>query len=242
MYIWTFNFINGFIMKKIYAITLIIMSILYFVSCKPKDGDNTKLNPGNQAWYDFMSSKSGSYWLFASTDGTFWTRYAREKDTVRSGKTYRYYERHDSGSISSEPEYFGKNNGYYLNMIDIDGKRTNYIDFIYWKDSTGAGTSFTNTGTADLETIGAVDIQIDCQVIEDNLTFTIAGNTIKNIIHTHCDVFGTKALLFPKSKIANIDLWFKKGEGILKQEAHLNVFGLYSRDYLDSVIEYKIVP
>lgn len=210
-------------------------------ACKKKEGDNVNLDPNKQVWYDFMSSKTGSYWRYASRDGMLWNRHAREKDTMMLGKKYRYYERKDDASSGFDPEYFGKNEDRYLTLIDLDGSRSNYIDYVYWRDGAKKGISYSNTGQVN-SPVGKVDILIESYVAADDLTFTHGNNVFNNVIHAHSDITGSAGLLLPNIKIGTLDVWFVKGIGIIREEANIDILGQYKQRHIDSLIEYRIEP
>lgn len=211
------------------------------IACKKKDGDNVNLDPSNQQWYDFMSSQNGSYWRYASRDGLLWNRYAREMDTMVLGKKYRYYERKDDASGGYDPEYFGKNNSLYLTLIDLDGSRSNYIDYVYWRDGAKKGDTYRNTGDVN-SPVGKVQIEIETYVADDNLTLTHGNLVFQNVIHAHSDIKGTAGILLPNVKVGTLDVWFVKGIGIIREEANIDIMGQYKQRHIDSLIEYKIVP
>lgn len=227
-------------MKQIIYPATAMLLIFLAIGCKKKQGDNVNLDPGKQEWYDFMSSKTGSYWRYAAPDGTFWTRHAREKDTMMLNKKYRYYERRDDGSSGYDPEYFGKNNSFYLTLIDLDGSRSNYIDYIYYKDSAVVTNAFTNTGEVN-SPIGKVNITIESHVAEDNLTLNYGNNIFTNVLHVHSNILGSAGLI-KNLKVGELDIWFKKGIGIIREQADINIMGQYRKNYMDSLIDYHIAP
>lgn len=228
-------------MKNNYLFIVAIIFIVFVAACKKKDGDNVNLDPNKQEWYDFMSSKTGSYWRYASRDGSLWNRHAREMDTMLLGKKYRYYERKDDASSGYDPEYFGKNNSLYLTLIDLDGSRSNYIDYVYWRDSAKKGDAYSNTGDVN-SPVGKVHIEINTYVAEDNLTMTHGNLVFQHVTHAHSDIKGTAGILLPNVKVGTLDVWFVKGIGIIREEANINILGQYKNQYMDSLIEYKIVP
>ena len=208
-------------------------------ACKKPVGDNQNLDPNNQKWYDFMSSKTGSWWKYGSRDGVSWERQARDRDTTMLGKRYRYYERRDDTSGSFEGEFFGKNNNFYLTLIDLDGNGT-FIDYVYWKDSSTTGAAYTNTGQVS-SVIGNVDVLVETNVAEDGLTMTFAGHTYSPVKHAHSEIFAS-ATLVPKTHVGTLDIWFIKGLGIIKESADINILGQYTQQHTDSLIDYHIEP
>jgi len=114
------------------------MMLIAGSSCK-KEGVNENLDPKNQKPVDFMSTKVGSYWKYGAQDGVAYTRYAREKDTMKNNLKYSYYERQDDSTGTIIPEFFGKNGEYHITLIDLDGLQTTYLNYAFWKDSARKG-------------------------------------------------------------------------------------------------------
>ncbi len=208
--------------------------LLAGAGCK-KDGVNKNLNPDNQRAVDFMSTKSGTYWKYGSRDGVNYTRYARGRDTVKNGKTFSYYEREDAGG-NMLPEYFGKNNEYYLMLIDLDGSKKNYLDYVFWKDSSRLNDRWSNTGDVHEPTIGKIAVLIESQEVENNLTMEWGGQKFTNVVHVHSDA---KATAF-NVKVATFDFWFVRGLGVIRQETDVDVIGLYKIRHIDSLTSYHI--
>jgi len=203
-------------------------------SCK-KDGVNQNLDPADQKTFDLMPSTLGSYWTYGSRDSVTYTRYSRGRDSAVNGKTYSYYERQDAGG-NLLPEYFGKNNGYYTMLIDLDGSMTNYLEYVLWKDSSSLNAQWNNTGEITAPTVGKIAILIESQEVENGLTMRWGGKTYTNVVHVHSDGKVTALNL----KVATFDFWFVKGLGVIRQETDVNVAGFYQINHVDSLIDYHL--
>src|SRR6188768_4112027 len=161
--------------KSFYSVLAFVGLCLFaFAACK-KTGVNQNLDPKNQKPVDFMSTKKGSYWKYATAAGERFTRRAMEKDTVMNGLTFSYYQRSDdtTGSISSE--FFGKNGIYHLTLVnmDVDGNDNNYLEYAFWKDSAQKGDSWNNVGTMHTDVVSNVNVLIESYQTDDHLTMTI---------------------------------------------------------------------
>lgn len=207
-------------------------------SCKKEDGVNQNLNPNNQKPVDFMSTKVGSYWKYGARDGVAYTRYAREKDTMKNGLKYSYYERQDDSTGTLMPEFFGKNGEYHITLIDLDGLQTTYLNYAFWKDSARKGDSWNNVGSVYHPLVGNQDILIESFQTDDGLTMSYGGNVFTNVVHVHSDA---KASAF-NIKVGTFDIWFIKGIGVIREEAHIDILGAYTLSHTDSLLSYHIEP
>lgn len=226
-------------MKKYFTIRNVVIAAitagaLSAGSCK-KEGINHNLNAGDQDSVDFMSTKAGTYWKYGSRDGVQYTRYARGHDTIKNGKQFSYYERSDSGG-NFIPEYFGKNGSLYITLIDLDGSKSRYLDYVFWKDSSRLNEQWTNIGEVNDPTFGKIAVQIESKEVENNQTLSWNGKTFRNVVHVHSDGKVTALNL----KVATFDFWFVKGLGIVRQETNVDIPGLYSINHTDSLIEWNI--
>lgn len=221
-------------MRNLIIAVLACVAIVMVSSCK-KSGVNQNLDPNAQKDYDFMSTKSGSYWKYGSRSGVTYTRYARGKDTVKNGLKYSYFERIDTAAHLL-PEYFGKNNQYYITLIDLDGAETTYLPYVFWKDSAKTGDSWDNTGQVYHPLAGNVDALIESDQSEDGLSMTIGSKTYTNVVHVHSDI---KVTLL-STRIGTMDIWFVKGLGVLREEFNIDIFGAYTQSHTDSLIDYHI--
>jgi len=181
-----------------------------------------------------MSNKTGSYWTYGSQDGGIYTRYARGKDSVKLGLTFSYYDHKDtSGNIV--PDYYGKNNGYYFTLIDLDGSESNYMPYAFWKDSAVKGSSWDNTGTISYSGL-SISIKIESTEVDDNVSLKNGDSLFSNLVHVHSEIKATVTSM----GIGKLDSWFRKGLGIVREEAEINIAGAYSLKYTDSLINYHL--
>jgi len=219
------------------SLFLAAVLLLIMASCK-KQGINQNLDPNNQKPYDFMSTKSGSYWRYGSREGVPYTRYARNMDTVKNGLKYSYYEQQEDTVGGFTPEYFGKNGPLYITLIDLDGNKDNYMEYVFWKEDAVQGDSWTNTGSASYPGLGNVSLLTSSNETEAGITMKIDTATYTNVVHVHSDIKGG-AFNF---KVGTLDFWFVKNLGVIREEAHINVLNAYKLDHTDSLISYHIVP
>ena len=213
------------------------MLLLLGSACKKPDGVNQNLNPDNQRPVDFMSTKSGSYWRYGARDGKSYTRYAREKDTMKNNLKYSYYESQDDSSGALTPEYFGKNGVYHITLFDLDGAQTSYLEYAFWKDSARKGDTWTNTGQVFYQLVGNVEVVIESTQSEDGLTMTVGSNTFSNVVYVLIDAKATLLNL----KVATFDIWFVKGIGVIREEANVDIAsGAFTQNHIDSLLSYHI--
>ena len=215
------------------------MMLLAGSACKKSPGVNQNLNPDEQKPVDFMSTKNGSYWRYGARNGESYTRYARDKDTMKNNLKYSYYERQNDSTGSTFPEYFGKNGEYHFTLIDLDGAQTTYLEYAFWKDSAKQGDTWNNTGQVFYQLVGNVAILIESTQSESGLTMTVGSNTFTNVVHVHSDA---KASLL-NLKVGTFDIWFVKGIGVIREEADINIAnGAYVQNHIDSLLSYHIEP
>jgi hypothetical protein len=217
---------------------MVTVLIAALASCRKKDGINQNLNPDNQKPYDFMSTKEGSFWKYGSRDGVPYTRYARNKDTIKNSLKYSYYEQRQDTTSGFTPEYFGKNGVLYITLIDLDGSRENYMEYVFWKQDAKQGDAWTNTGSVYYPGLGTVGLFTSSNEAEEGIDMKIDTTTYHNVVHVHSDIKGG-AFNF---KVGTLDFWFVKNLGIIREEAHINVLNAYSLDHTDSLISYHIEP
>lgn len=225
-------------MKKIVlpVIGIFLLVLTVFSACK-KTGVNQNLDPNNQKEVDFMSTKPGSYWRYGTADGEHYSRYATDKDSVVNGLNYSYYERKDdtTGSISSE--FFGKNGIYHLTLVDMDvDGGGSYLEYAFWKDSANKGDSWNNVGSFNTPVVKNIQVLLESYQTDDHLTMSWGGNTFTDVVHVHSDAKATGLNM----KIGTIDIWFVKGIGVIREEAHIDVSGFYSKDFTDSLLSYHV--
>jgi hypothetical protein len=232
--------------RKTYFLPLIasVMAGLFLVfSACVKHGINENLDPNNQKPYDFMSTRSGSYWHYGSREGISYRRFARNMDSVKNGLKFSYYERQeDTGAGLLTPEYFGKNGTYYVTLLDLENNGSvptpdnKYLEYVFWIDDAKQGTSWQNTGMVYHPSVGDVKLYTSSKEMSDNDTLMLDTTRYTGVVHVHSDI-RTVTL---NTRIGTLDMWFIKNIGVLKEEAHINILGAYVQDHTDSLIDYHI--
>jgi len=214
---------------------------MVFTACR-KHGDNEDLKDKNDPVSDYMSTKKGSWWLYASADGTVLKRRATGRDSMKMDLVFNYYESTDTNSGHVTPEYFGKNGDKYIMLIDIDGSETNYMPAVIQKDNAKVGDTWDNTGTIKYGALGKIDLLTQGEVMSVNGTMTINGH-----IYTHVTEIDNKLKAKPAANPAYIKcgtakMWFSKGVGVIKSEFNINIMGIIKKEYKDSIVDYYIEP
>lgn len=233
------------IMNKINLFAILLLFI--FSACKKKDGDNKGLNNKNKQPFDIMSTQSGSWWLYKADDGSVFYRYATGKDSFVAGLTYDYFYRIDTTSVMKEkiPEYFGKNDGKYISLIDLDGAQKDYITYVILKDNPFINQSWVNTERKKIQGWN-VDMLIESQVMSVNESLTINGKTYDSIIHVYNYLKAKSAAMPTYVNCGTLEVWFKKGVGIIKDKGNIDIspagVSLVKKDYGDELLDYYIMP
>lgn len=230
-------------MKKVSLSLVALFSFALLISsCKKKPGENEKMEGENESVVGYMSTKEGSWWLYASSDGTVTNRKATAKDSTMLGRKYDYYETTDTTSKFVTPEYFGKNGAYFFMLVDLDGTQTNYLPVVVNKDSIKLGDTWDNT--TDLVYAGMTfNLLAEGEVTGVGQTLTINGKEYTDVVEINNKLKGRQAILAPVYvNCGTAKLWFKKGVGIVKSDFNISVLSVFTKQYSDSLIDYHIQP
>jgi hypothetical protein len=241
-------YIRKYTMKKInqtWQLCFILLLSILLNSCSKNNGENQGLDDSNSSAYDFMSTKEGSWWKYKADDGSIFYRFATGKDSLvpSVGLTLAYYYRIDSTSVMKEkiPEYFGKNQDKYLSLIDLDGSEVDYIKFIILKEHVKDGDEWVNTEDKKISGFN-LNLKIESKVESSNGTLNLDGKTYHDVIHVYSDL-KVKSVLMPAFvNCGKLEVWFKKGVGILKESGDINVIELVKKNYGDYLVDYHIEP
>ena len=234
-------------MKPIY---FFLASFLLFFSCKKKEGANQNLDPDKQERSNYMSTKEGSWWLFASKDNLTIKRIATGKDSIKKGLLFSYFEKWDITDYPANepeitPEYFGKNENKYVSLLSFDETQTNYVTLVFLLDSAKKGDSWENTEDYTYNNI-KMNLYVKSSVafIDGSLELGKLG-TINDVTKVHHELKGKTNFMATYTNVGTLDIWFAKGIGIVKQDMNVDIklFGssIVSRQYADSLIDYHIV-
>lgn len=225
---------------------LIVCGAVTITACRKKEGINQNLDPNKQTETNYMSTKSGSWWLFGARNGDITKRMATGKDTVKNGLKFDYFELLDTNKKFITPEYFGKNENKYVSLYDLDGAQTNYVTLVFLLDSVKTGSSWENTQNYKYS---SYNINMLVQSRVDFIDGTLAlGDTVYNkVTKVHHDLKGKLPPLVPAYiGVGTLDVWFAQGIGIIKQDVNvdINVLGssLLTKKHTDSLLDYHIEP
>jgi hypothetical protein len=231
-------------MKKNTITLIVLFCVGLCMSCTKKNGENQGLDDKNKKTYDFMPTNSGTWWLYQAADGAVFYRYATGRDSVVEGLTYSYYYRLDTTSDTKAvtPEYFGKNLDKYISLIDVDGTQTSYITYVILKDNWFVGQTWDNTERKKIQGWNLdMWIQSSVQSVTDTLTYN--GKTYDSVIYVHNDLSVRLASIPPYVKCGTLDVWFKRGVGIIREKGDINILGgLVTKQYEDWILDYYIKP
>lgn len=223
---------------KIAIVLTVALSELFF-SCKK--GANEILDDNNDPVTDYMSTKQGSWWLYAANDGTVTRRVSKGIDSVKLGRVYNYYETTDTVSQHITPEYFGKNAGMFLMLVDLDGSETNYMNVVVQKDNPQVGDTWSNTG--DITYSGLTfDLLAEGEVMAIGGVMTINGHTYTDVVEIKNKLKAKQTLQPFYTNCGTVKMWFKRGIGILKADYDISIASFFSKQYTDSLLDYHIVP
>lgn len=230
-------------MKRLLTIIAIFTLCMPMLHCKKKDGDNKNLNNSNKQPFDIMSTKKGSKWLYKADDGAIFYRYATGLDSFKEGLTYDYFYRVETTSVMKEhiPEYFGKNEGKYLSLIDLDGGEKTYLTYVILKENPYTGQTWTNTERRKMQGWD-VDMYIESRVVDAYERVFIDGKIYDSVVHVHNDLKAKSVLMPSYVNCGYLEVWFKVGVGIVKQQMSFNIIDLVKKEYSDQLLDYYIEP
>jgi hypothetical protein len=226
---------------------LVFLLALVIGACTKKNGENKNLDPNNTQVFDIMSTKKGSWWLYAADDGSVFYRYATGRDTLKESLLYKYYFRIDTTSRLREelPEFFGKNDGKYLSLIDVDGTYRYFITYVILKDGAYMGQKWENTERRKIQGFN-LDLFIGSEVLSVNEVLEINGHRYDSVIHVYNDLKAKLVGTPLYTDVGDLDVWFRKGIGIIKEDGKIDIapvgISLLSKTYKDHLLNYYIEP
>lgn len=223
-------------LKKRYLLPLAFLCAGWMASCNKKEADNKIIDPKNNQEFDFMTSKDSSWWRYGSRDGVSYTRYARNRDSVRDGIPYRYFEHKEDANNYYEGEFFVKNAGRFLTLIDVQGDGSQWLNYMFWKDGAVVGDTWVSEGEFKDPSWGSVSARVETEATEDNLSFTYGTHTYNKVHHAH-SVLKASAL---NVKVGTIDMYYAENVGVIKQVIDINVLSQIVINHVDSLVDYKI--
>jgi hypothetical protein len=231
-------------MKQSFFKSILFISCLFVIgACTKKNGENQGIVESNYRPFDLMTTKSGSWWLYAAADGAVFYRYATGTEAKVDGITYSYFYRIDTTSSDRDhiPEYYGKNLDRYISLVDVDGSQTSYIRYIILKDSWFVGQKWTNTESQKIQGWN-LDMVIESEVKSTNDSLTYNGNTYYDVVHVYNDLKAKSVVMPAYVNCGKLEVWFKKGVGIIREKGDFNIVGLVSKTYEDWILDYHIEP
>lgn len=224
---------------KRYEILFLLLLFTFVAACKKKEGDNQNFDPNKQEGSNYMSTKSGSWWLFGARNGDVTKRMATGTDSNKNGLLFSYFIKLDTNTQYPTPEYFGKNQEDYVSLFDMDGSETNYVTLIFLKDSVHATSSWTNTEDYKYGSLNT-NLLVESNVEFVDGTLTLGDSTYKNVTKVHNNLKAKLATAPTYSSVGKLDIWFARGIGIIKEEVDVNLFSLIKKQHTDSLLQYHI--
>ncbi|MCC6185652.1 MAG: hypothetical protein IT256_00720 [Chitinophagaceae bacterium] len=198
-------------MKATIKIATLFLFTSFLFACKKKTIEKVTDNTKRQEM-DAFSTKKGSWWLYTAEDGSVFYRYATGETRDLKGLTMEYYYRIDTTSVMKEqiPEYYGKFDGRYLSMIDLDGSSTDYINFVYLKEGYHTGMTWYNEEKEKLQGWNVV-LGIDSRVVSDNETIVVNGKVYGNVVHIFNNLKARLTVMPAMVDCGDLEVWYKKG-------------------------------
>lgn len=233
-------------MKALYKITTILLLSNLLFGCKKKVAEKVTDNSKRQEM-DAFSTKKGSWALYNAEDGSVFYRYATGETRDIKGLKMEYFYRVDTTSVMKEqiPEYYGKFDGKYLSMIDLDGSAKDYINFVFFKEAFTTGMTWYNEEKEKIQGWNIV-MGIDSRIINDNETVVVNGKRYENVVHVFNNLRARLAVMPAMVDCGDLEIWYKKGIGIIKNKGNIKIapggVTLVEKVYSDQILDYYIEP
>ena len=231
---------------KLYGKVALVCLLTSAIACTKKDGANQNIDPNKQEGSNYMSDKPGSWWLFGARTGEITRRVATGKDSTKNGLKFSYFEKIDENPQVEQsqwkrtPEYFGKNEGKYVSLFDMDGSQTNYVTLVFLQEGA---TEWTNTQDYNYQNT-KINLLTESKVELSDGTLTLGDTTYEKVTKVHHTLKGKIALMPNYLNAGTLDIWFAKGIGIIKQDVDvkISIFGntYAEKKYTDSLLSYHI--
>lgn len=229
-------------MRKLSLLALGIS--LIFASCSKKtEGTNQNLDPDkNTTVTEYMSTNPESWWQFRMEENNTvkeTTRRPTGNKATIDGFEYDLYHSIDSSTMYITNEYFAKNENYYLTLIDLDGSQSNYVKAIVYKDDGKLGDTWTSTHQMPYSGMN-IDIEITSTISGINETKQLHGKSYDSVFVTS-STLRAKSGLIPWTNCGTVEMWFRRGIGILKTDFNISILSLYNRQTKVELLNYQIV-
>lgn len=234
---------NLFFRMRYFPLLLILvcLTVLTVTSCKKEQGDNQHLDPEDQMPNDYMSTQPGSWWMFGTADSTVIIRRATGIDTLKDDLIFSYYEVEDTNTKFINPEYYGRNNQWYVTLLDVFGNQSEYVRVILLKDDAQAGNTWSNTET--LTYLGLpCDLRIESTVVSTTGSITLGGHTFDNIIEVSNNLKAKLSIQPDFMDAGHMKVWFARSVGLIKRDIHLKLNNFDLQQHRDSLIAFHIEP
>jgi hypothetical protein len=231
-------------MKNASYAFVLVLTLFLMSSCKKKNPERVTDNSKRQVM-DAFSTNKGTWWLFNAEDGAVFYRYATGETGGIKGLTMEYYYRIDTTSDEKEhiPEYYGKFEGKYLSMIDLDGGAKDYINFVYLKENYHTGMEWYNEEKEKIQGWNVV-MGIDSKIVNDNETLVINGKIYDSVVHIFNNLKARLTVMPAMVDCGDLEVWYKKGIGLIKNKGNIRIAPagavLVEKVYGDQLLDYHI--
>jgi hypothetical protein len=220
--------------KRFYLPILFVFG-LFMAGCKLDPPDMSGFTSSTNGYQPITK---GSTWTYKQSynTGRTWneTIVMTGLHTTINGKTY--YSATDQADTTNSTTYFYQGNGEYHIRSAILGGGT-YVEYLYLKDNTAIGESWTAPITDDGKQAG-LPVQIVGSVIKKDTTMTISSFTFKNVTHTQLQLQYDIGVGIGFQTYQLIDFYVAKGVGIV--EIDTNAGPPINQKSNEPIISYSI--
>ena len=211
---------------------LILVAILFFSTGCQKSVSETGGGGGTDSSY--LPLTANSFWKYKDSafTGEVTTETVLGRQVSINGKNYDKVLL-QSGS-STDTSYFVKTGTQYFSYTNstISGADIN-LEILFLNDTASVGFNW----ESDAGTVNSYRAKCLGQIVEKNISFTVAGKNYTNVIHTQVAL--QYNLIGTFQTFAYYNYFFAKGIGIIKISSALDFFGTTLKT-ASNLFEYTI--
>ena len=162
-------------MKNTVLILMMVTAIAAGYSCKKKKSDPPPTPPQN-----FQPTSTGSTWSYSSISNgapaVNYTLTSTGNDSLINGTAYKIFT--NSGGPN---EYYNKTGNDYSRYSFFQALNQ-AVELLYLKENYNVGQKWTQRKNGTINGV-AVTADLDCEVVEKNINYTVNGKTFSEVTH-----------------------------------------------------------
>ncbi|HEY0680075.1 MAG TPA: hypothetical protein VGD17_17445 [Chitinophagaceae bacterium] len=219
---------------------LMLAVVTVMVSCQkeisfdnPSGGGGT----GGGATPDtYQPVSKDSYWKYKDSafTGLITTLTATGQQKTIGSKNYQVIKSETTGQPAAEAYFYVAKPLYGLRQ-DVNNGVATTIEFVYLNDTASIGYTWTD----NMPPVNGLNARFNGEIIERNISKTVAGKNYTNVIHTRLKLEYEFPIL-GWTQFATYEYYISKGVGIIRIESDLSAFGQTTVRTVADLIDYSI--